>query len=156
MGQQKSKGPSYGPYALFLLLIGIVFLLVGLCGMGPWYVEKLQTHSLTSQHITEILIWAVVTFGMLGIGSFGIRYYGVRNSIFGLGVILIVCGVVGIIVHFVGGGHSDNAIWVVMNMIGDAVGSLLFVSIMTALSGALLVVGTLVYDEYRTSNRAAE
>lgn len=137
------SGRSYGPYGCLLFLMGIGFLIGGVAsGMVPNALASLASNAPDSgESTTALLIWGGVTVFSLGIGSFGIKYYGIRNSSIGFGVILMLCGGIGLYTAMTGGGTSDsgNVIWVVMNMIAEMTGSLMVTS-MVALGGGLLLI----------------
>lgn len=137
------RGRSYGPYGCLLFLMGMGFLIAGVAsGMVPKALASLASNAPDSGESTSaLLIWGGVTASSLGIGSFGIKYYGFRNSSIGFGVILMLCGGIGLFTAMTGGGTSDsgNVIWVVMNMVAEMTGSLMVTSII-ALGGGLLLI----------------
>jgi hypothetical protein len=143
-----NRGRSFGPYGCLLFLMGLGFLAAGLgSGMVPEALASVVSNSPDSDgSLSALAIWGLFTFGSLGLGSFGIKYYGIRNSTMGFGAILVICGLVGLVVHLNGGGtsNSGNAIWVGMNFVAEITGSLLITSIAAMGIGMLLVLGCLL------------
>ncbi len=139
-----NRGRSFGPYGCLLFLMGVGFLVAGIVsGMVPEALASVSSNAPDSGESMRALgIWGVVTFVCLGIGSFGLKYYGFRNSIMGFGAILALCGVIGLIVYFIGGDTTTkgNAIWVVFNVVAETFGSLLMPSIVALGVGSLLVI----------------
>jgi hypothetical protein len=148
MAQTRSGRRSYGPYGCLLFLLGIGFLIAGLgSGMVQEAISKILAQSPEANGSNSALgIWALVTFGSLGLGSIGIRYYGLRSSTLGFGIILVLCGLLGLFVQYSGGetSNSGNVIWVAVNFVGDMVGSLLIASIAALVGGVILVLGVLL------------
>jgi hypothetical protein len=148
MGQNSRRGGNYGPYCCLLFLLGLGFLVAGIgSGMVMNSIANLSGNSPESSESLKTLgIWSAFTFGSLGFGSLGIRYYGIRNSLLWFGIILILCGSIGLYVNYTEGGpsHSGNVIWVAMNFIAGITGSLLFTSIGAIGIGGLLVISTLL------------
>jgi hypothetical protein len=152
-----NRGRSFGPYGCLLFLMGLGFLAAGLgSGMVPEALASVASNSPDSDgSLSALAIWGLFTFGSLGLGSFGIKYYGIRNSTMGFGGILVICGLVGLVVHLSGGGtsNSGNAIWVVMNFVAEITGSLLITSIAAMGIGMLLVLGCLLAGGNPESSR---
>ncbi len=146
MHQKKSRGGSYGPYCCLLFLMGLGFLVAGVgSGMVMNALASLMSNSPDStESLNTLGVWSAFTFGSLGLGSLGINYYGVKNSTLWFGAILILCGVVGLVMHYSGGGTADsgNVVWVVMNFIAEITGSLLYTSVASIGFGLLLVTIT--------------
>lgn len=148
MAQTRSGRRSYGPYGCLLFLMGIGFLIAGIgSGMVPDAIRDIMAQSPESNAAYSALgIWGLVTFGSLGLGSFGVRHYGLRGSTLGFGIILVLCGLLGLFVHYSGGeiSNSGNVIWVAVNFVGEITGSLLTASILAVAAGGILVLGILL------------
>jgi hypothetical protein len=149
MNQNRRRGRSYGPYCCLLFLMGLGFLIAGVgSGMVMNALGSLASNSPdASESLKALAIWSAFTFGSLGLGSLGIFYYGIRTSTQWFGAILILCGVIGLITLYAGGGtsNSGNVIWVAMNFIAEATGSLVLTLFVSIGIGLLLVIITLLF-----------
>jgi hypothetical protein len=159
MNQNRRRGGNYGPYCCLLFLLGLGFLIAGVgSGMVMNAISSLTSNAPDSSESLKTLgIWSAFTFGSLGLGSLGIFYYGIRTSIQWFGAILILCGVVGLVVQYTGGGtsNSGNVIWVVMNFIAQATGSLAITSYVSIGIGLLLVFITLLFGGSQGSSQSS-
>jgi hypothetical protein len=138
------RGRSFGPYGCLLFLMGVGFLIAGLAsGMVQQALASVTSNAPdASESMKALGLWGLFTFGSLIIGMIGLDQFGWRNSTSGFGVILMVCGGIGLYTALTGDGTSDsgNVIWVVMNKVAEVTGSLMITSMATLGGGFLLVL----------------